>query len=147
MPNPIISVKLPNEMHQLNDRQRRFAEFVVNGESAAEAYRLAGYKGRGSAATSGAHEIMTKPDVAAYIKQLRSEASASVALSRDKALDRLSAIVSEGSDRDAIAAIARAAKMLGWDEPARVEQKLSTLDFDPPDTTGLDAINGVGAFA
>jgi phage terminase small subunit len=127
----------------MNDRQRRFADGVLSGLSATEAYEKAGYKARGAAAESKASRLVRNGKVAAYMAEKRKETEAEIKLTKTIVFDRLHEIVTKGEDRDSISAIARAAKMLGWDAPEKSEVR-EVLDWAPPDTTTLAAINGTG---
>lgn len=56
-------------------RRRSFAEFVAQGLSATEAYKRAGYKSTGHAATVEASKLLTKPDVQEIISEASKKAS------------------------------------------------------------------------
>lgn len=58
----------------MTDRQKRFAEFYASCGNSAEAARRAGYSER-TARTIGA-KLLTKVDIAAYIRRLQDEAAA-----------------------------------------------------------------------
>jgi len=56
-------------------RWKAFAEYVSQGKSAAESYRLAGYKATGHAAEVEASKTLRIPEVAAMVKAARDKAS------------------------------------------------------------------------
>lgn len=58
-------------MSELNEKQRRFAEFYAASGNAAEAARLAGYSER--TARSQGQRLLTNVDVAKYIRELQGE--------------------------------------------------------------------------
>jgi hypothetical protein len=58
----------------LNDRQRRFCELIVGGESATQAYRAAfAHCGSDRAASAGGSRLLKRPVIAAAIAALRAE--------------------------------------------------------------------------
>lgn len=69
-------------VEELNDRQRRFCELVVQGLPAGRAYESAGYTATGAAADVGASKTLAKPRVAAYLKSLRGEAIERASITR-----------------------------------------------------------------
>lgn len=68
----------------LNIRQQRFAELVVSGMSATQAYKDAGYKGTGHAAEASASKILSRVEVQAYIAQLRAPETSKALLTKDE---------------------------------------------------------------
>jgi phage terminase small subunit len=77
----------------INDRMRRFAEFVVQGHPAGRAYELAGYNARKDAADQNASQLLRKPKVADYLQSLREAASKNAELGRDDLIGFLVQII------------------------------------------------------
>lgn len=57
----------------LNERQRRFCEYFAESCNGAEAARKAGYSKK--TARQIANELLTKPDILKYVRQLQDEAA------------------------------------------------------------------------
>jgi len=55
----------------LNQRQRRFADLVLEGHAQGRAYELAGYKARGDSADVNASRLLGNARVAAYLAERR----------------------------------------------------------------------------
>lgn len=62
----------------LNDRQRKFAELLASGMSKVQAYREAGYEG--AEPHKLAPKLAAKPEVQAYLAQLREDARTAAVL-------------------------------------------------------------------
>lgn len=73
--------------HGLNERQRRFADGVLEGMSLKAAYEQAGYKSRGSAARKNASRLMTNDDVRAYLAEQRKKLTERVLMSAEKVVE------------------------------------------------------------
>lgn len=85
------------EEGELNDRQRRFAELIVEGRSATQAYKDAGYSPKG--AGQSANDLLKNPDVMARIAELRADASERAAVSAEYVLENLKEIVERCMER------------------------------------------------
>lgn len=81
----------------LNDRQRRFAELIVEGRSATQAYKDAGYSPNGAGQSAG--DLLKNPDVLATISDLRSEAAERAVVSVEYVLANLKEIVERCMER------------------------------------------------
>ena len=57
-----------DENTPLKGKQKPFAEYILQGESGANAARLAKYKGSANTLAVVAHENLRKPHIAKYIK-------------------------------------------------------------------------------
>lgn len=77
----------------VNDRQRRFCEFVMRGLAAGRAYEAAGYEASGDAADVQASKLLRNPKVAHYLDGLRAEATAAAGRDRDDMVAKLWEIV------------------------------------------------------
>jgi hypothetical protein len=77
----------------VNDRQRRFCEFIMRGLAAGRAYEAAGYEASGDAADVQASKLLRNAKVAKYLDGLRQEAKASAGRDRDDMLSKLWEIV------------------------------------------------------
>ncbi|MFV1994676.1 MAG: terminase small subunit [Verrucomicrobiales bacterium] len=67
----------------VNDRQRRFAMWVVMGVPAGRAYERAGYSARGGAADASASKLLRNAKVSRYVAKLRREGEARAAMGFD----------------------------------------------------------------
>jgi phage terminase small subunit len=86
-------IEVPAAAEDLNPRQRAFCEHYVKCSNATEAARLAGYSGADLTLKSIGSENLSKPAIAAYIKELQNRASSKRILSADERLAILSEIV------------------------------------------------------
>ena len=68
-----------------NVRRERFAQFIADGHSQAEAYRRAGY----SDATSNASRLSANDSIHARVRELRIEAAEAAGLTREYVIARL----------------------------------------------------------
>lgn len=63
-------------MSGLNVKQKRFADFILEGKTQLEAHQLAGYDGKNdNARNASACEILKNPNVQAYIEAMQEKAS------------------------------------------------------------------------
>lgn len=111
----------------LNDRQRRFAELVVEGLPAGRAYEQAGYSARGASADNNASRLLGNARVSEYLSNLRKEAMEASKMTRESKLEMLYRIATEQektNPRAAIAAIAEENRMTGGYEPEKQESDL-----------------------
>lgn len=136
----------------MNDRQRRFAELVVSGRPAGRAYEEAGYSARGHAADVEGSKFLTKPEIAAYIAQLRAESAKDARLSKAQVIaflcDVIATPIGEVTPDSRLAqeyeapsesrggrikmpgkipAVQELAKLCGWYAPEKVEVKADSL--------------------
>jgi hypothetical protein len=65
-----------SETKMINDRQRRFAEWVVSGLDPGRAYEEAGFRLRGRKAEAAAGRMLEVPAVKEYVAELREKARA-----------------------------------------------------------------------
>ena len=73
----------------IKPQHQRFADAYLAHGNATQAYKDAGYKGKGDVAVTGASEILRNPHVANYIANIQHEASELAALSHSWVLLRL----------------------------------------------------------
>ncbi len=123
--------------HPLNDRQRRFAEFVVSGDTATVAYVKAGYSKNG--AKVGASKLLTHANVKGYLAKLRKPQTEKAIATRQRKREILAAIM-EGRTKgatvaDRIRAIQADNLMTGDNKPIKVEGEITLKRV-------LDAIGG-----
>lgn len=134
--------------HGLTDRQRRFAELLVQGTAAGRAYEAAGYAARGDAADACASRLLGNAKVAAYLGHLRKQAEAKAEFSRDdligflvqvirtpiSKIDAESPLAQELKISDdgttlkmpnKLGAAKQLAEVLGWNKPQEVKVDLS----------------------
>ena len=79
----------------LNDKQRRFADFILLGKTQVEAHKLAGYSGKSDEArAASACEILTNPNVEQYLAAKRQKVAAKVELTVEHFARRLERIAS-----------------------------------------------------
>lgn len=121
-------------MAGLSDQQRRFADFVLGGESQIAAHRLAGYKGKNdNARAASASEILRNPNVASYMDERRAGAAKKAELTTAHFAQRL--------ERMALAAERRA---LGKDEKTGEEVIASKDAADVARLCSMDAAKLLG---
>jgi phage terminase small subunit len=77
----------------LNIRQQRFAEFVVSGMTATQAYIKAGYKTRGNSAEVCSSQLLRNPKVEAYVAKLRAPDTARAVLTKDEKREILADLI------------------------------------------------------
>lgn len=85
-------VRTPDDFG-ISDQQAKFAEHVVDGKSRIDAYRLAGYTGRGNAAYVTASQLLRNPKVSRYVHHLRNERQRLYAAELDDVISQLKAII------------------------------------------------------
>ena len=100
----------------MNDRQRKFAELVVQGRPASRAYQEAGYEARGNSAEALASKLLRHDKVSEYIEELRGEVRAASKFTRESKLEGIFEIYQNtklDDPRVALAAIAEENRMTG----------------------------------
>lgn len=107
MPNPAISPK----------RAAFVREYVKDFNATAAALR-AGYSAR-TAKSQGAR-LLTFVDIQSEIARLQHAATTDAVMTLAEACGRMSEIARDHDDETSIKAVARLAKMLGWDTPTKV---------------------------
>ena len=127
------------KQHPLNDRQRRFAEFVVGGDPASVAYKKSGYAATGNAAEVSASQLLRNPKVSAYLAELRKPQKEKAIATRQRKREILAAIM-EGKTKgatvaDRIRAVQVDNLMTGDNKPIKVEGEITLKRV-------LDAIGG-----
>ncbi len=124
----------PSDADQLTPKQRRFADNYLNGESGANAARLAGYIGKSSDVLSvTANKLLKIAKVRSYVDEHMQAESAEATLSRQRKREILKGIAEawkasdklEGDRQAAIQAIKVDNSMTGDDAPVRVEGELT----------------------
>jgi phage terminase small subunit len=108
----------------MNDRQRKFAELVVQGRPASRAYQEAGYSATGNSAEALASKLLRHEKVSAYIEELRGEVRAASKFTREAKLEGIYEIYQRNKlddPRVALAAIAEENKMTGDHAAEKIE--------------------------
>lgn len=130
----------------LNDRMRRFGELVAGGMAAGRAYEEAGYVASGVVADAAASRLLTNVKVDAFVKELRLKSAETCEMTRidlvqmlvdvikskpsDASLDNPLCELSMGAHGPYATFppkpryVERLCKMLGWDEPDKLEAKI-----------------------
>ena len=105
----------------LTDRQLLFCEeFVKPGMDLSKALRAAGYSAR--YVDNGGTGILKNPRIAAKIEELRKPLEKKYGVSRSKQIERLESIIEDSElDKDRLKAIEIMNKMMGLNEPDKVE--------------------------
>lgn len=139
-------------MKKLTPKQLLFCEHIAAGRSQADAYKRAGYKD-GPGAAAAASRLLKKDEIRRRIDQINVEVAKSSRFEREDAIRFLAEIIEtpidrvtpdsrlaqelvEATDRSGrkikmpgkIEALREMAKMLGWYEPERSDDKL-TVEF------------------
>ena len=115
-------------MKALNDRQRRFAEFVAGGMPQGRAYEKAGYAARGKAADGEASKLVKREEVQAYLRELREASKSEALLTRDRKRELLAAIAYgevKATTAERIRAIQVDNAMMGENKPLKLEGEFS----------------------
>lgn len=98
---------------ELNPRQLRFIDGYLSGKSAKQAYIDAGYEARGSAAESGAGQLLRNTKVMAAIDTARDKAMESQAITVDWVLEHLKTEATLGGEGGSPSARVRALELIG----------------------------------
>jgi phage terminase small subunit len=115
-----------NPSDKLNARQLLFCEHLLKGDSQAEAYRRAGYNS--NAPEREASDLMKSPKVSAYLREKREKLEETGDFTRADAIQVLKQVAQTDESGSArVSAVAQAAKMLGWNEPEKVDVGLTGL--------------------
>lgn len=140
--------KKTSEPRPINDRQRRFCEFVVQGMPAGRAYERAGYQARGDAADAHAARMVGNGRVSEYLQLLRADAARKAEFTRDDLVGFLVQViktpVGEVGEKSQLAqklnvsdsgvtiempgkiqAAKQLADIMGWNKPQEVKVDLS----------------------
>ncbi len=129
----------------LSDQQMIFAQHVVEGKTRVEAYRLAGYTGKGNAAYVTASQLLRNPKVSRYVHHLRNERQRRYAAELDDVIGQLTAIIN--ADPNEISQYRRVNCRYCWgsehkyqwrdiSEQLAAERKAEADGAHPPDTSG-----------
>lgn len=129
----------------LSDQQMIFAQHVVEGKTRVEAYRLAGYTGKGNAAYVTASQLLRNPKVSRYVHHLRNERQRRYAAELDDVIGQLTAIIN--ADPNEISQYRRVNCRYCWGsdhkyqwrdiaEQLSAERKAESDGTAPPDTSG-----------
>jgi Terminase small subunit len=110
----------------LSGPHRRFAEGIVAGLNATQAYRAAYPKSSAEAARRSASELLTKPDTKAEIEQLRAEAQKLPG----------SAVMTLAEKRITLAGIVRAEKPLFRGSLVKTSDRLKAIELDDKHSAG-----------
>lgn len=108
-------------LRPLTDKQHRFCEeFIKPGMDQAKALRAAGYTEK--YVNTGGNGILKNPAIKAKIEELRKPLEKKYGVSRSKQIERLESIIAEAEkDSDRLKAIEIMNKMMGLNEPDKVE--------------------------
>ncbi|ENZ0189135.1 terminase small subunit [Citrobacter koseri] len=129
----------------LSDQLMTFAQFVVDGKTRVEAYRLAGYKGEGNTAYSNASRMLRNARVSRYVHHLRNERQKRYSAELDDVITQLVAIIN--ADPNEISQYRRVNCRYCWgenhkyqwrdlEEQIRAEKKAESENKPPPDLSG-----------
>jgi hypothetical protein len=116
----------------LNIRQQRFAEFVVSGMSATQAYLRAGYKTRGNSAEVCSSQLLRNPKVGAYVAKLRAPDTAKAVLTKDEKREILADLIRKRkiTPSDIVRCMAEDSKLAGHYEAERIEVETGPITLD-----------------
>ncbi len=121
--------------HSKTDRIEIFAQAIVDGKTQADAYRLA-HPTAMSWAPESVHakaSVMAKEDtVLARVQELRKQMESKVLWSREKSIDILSRIATEGEkEKDQITAVDKLNGMFGYNAPKKIDHTSSDGTMTP----------------
>ena len=114
----------------LTAKESRFVEEICLGKSQADAFRAAYggtaavHRGDNLGIAEQARRVIRRPHIADAIAARRTKTERRVEWTKAQALERLKQAADQKHHPVAIAAIAQASKMLGWDAPQKVEVKV-----------------------
>ncbi|QIX97446.1 terminase small subunit [Cedecea sp. FDAARGOS_727] len=91
--SPPPSAPEHSDSFDLSDQQMLFAQYVVDGNTRADAYRQAGYVGEGGVAYAAASRLLRNVKVSRYIHHLRNERQKRYAVELDDVIAQLNAII------------------------------------------------------
>ncbi len=112
--------------HNLNQRQLLACENLLSGMSQAEAYRQAGYKS--SQPEKEASALFAKPEISRYLREKREKLAEAGDFTRAEAIQVLKQVAQTDESGSArVSAVAQASKMLGWNEPEKVDVGFSGI--------------------
>lgn len=132
---------------KLNARQQRFVDNYLQGSSATQAYKDAGYDATSeSSATTQANKMVTNGDISNYIKAVQSSNQTKMIVGREELLEGFSKmfrlgveVIESGSDnaeglkstvKSGISAGQQISKMQGYDAPTEIIQKSTDLTHE-----------------
>jgi phage terminase small subunit len=122
---------------KLSEQQERFCQFIVEGKTQREAYRLAGYKCSNEAATdASASRLLSSAKIAARVQELRKPIADKAAVTLDWLLEQAKEVLEAAKTDRAHAASVAAIKELGVLSGERVETR-HNLNQDANDTSEL----------
>ena len=115
---------------KLTEKQKRFCEFYIVNWNASDAARKAGYSKK--TAYSIGEENLRKPELQAYIAEIQKDISKIAGISALSNINDLIKIKNESErDGDKIRSIEVINKMLGYNEPDKIDQNNKhSLDKD-----------------
>jgi hypothetical protein len=116
----------------LNIRQQRFAEFVVSGMSATQAYLRAGYKVSEKVAGNSGSRMMENDGVKAFIAKLRAPDTAKAVLTKDEKREILAELIRKKklTPSDIVRCMAEDSKLAGHYEAERIEVETGPITLD-----------------
>jgi hypothetical protein len=116
----------------LNIRQQRFAEFVVSGMSATQAYLRAAYKVSEKVAGNSGSRMMENDGVKAFIAKLRAPDTAKAVLTKDEKREILAELIRKKklTPSDIVRCMAEDSKLAGHYEAERIEVETGPITLD-----------------
>ena len=107
---------------KLTYREKLFCEEYVICLNGSEAAQKCGYSNKGNGARVRGQEMLAKPHVKEYIAELMKATSNKLEITKESCLMILYniAINEESADRDRISSVATISKMLGFNDPKKV---------------------------
>lgn len=104
----------------LTDKQERFCNEYINCLNGAEAARKAGYTQKNADAM--AIQLLRKSQVLEYLKSLQAKVAQKINITREDILERYWKLA-EGAEKDSdrLKALELTAKMLGFNEPDKID--------------------------
>ena len=111
----------------MTHKQRAFAQAILQGKTATDAYLLA-YDSTGhnrATAKGKGYQLSNHPEIMAYIAQERAKTAKAFQWTREEMLETLKDIALKAKPTDRTRAIAQASKMMGFDAPQKIEGEIS----------------------
>ena len=112
----------------MNDRQKKFADLIIMGKPASRAYKEAGYSATGNGAEVNGHKLLKNPEIKAYIETAKERAAEAAEIEREDIVKFYADVIRGGDEtRDKLTAARDLAKMMGWNEPEKINVQSDTL--------------------
>lgn len=117
---------MDQEVPDLNEKHKKFCEEYITDCNATRAYKAVYPKTKDPAARSSACNLLTKPNVRAYIKELQKDVEFHAEVNRLMVVKEVKEIAFSSNKKEVatyekLKALDSLSKMLGYNEPEKIE--------------------------